>query len=140
SDEGIEVLATGNGDRNVSEAEARRPRSCATAVPGVHGDVMVVSAGRSEEDTGHRRQRGLEPECVDVEFAGLLDVADLQVDVADDAGLSDSVREDVLIEVAFEETVRVEVERVHLDLTVERVRPFRTGAVDVEFDAVAFGI
>ena len=60
--------------------------------------------------------------------------------MADDAGFGSSVREDVLVEVALEEAVRIEVERIHLDLTVERMSPFRAGSVGVELDAVAFGV
>src|SRR5690606_8730643 len=84
--EGVEVVAAGQGGRDVGEAERGRAGAGPAAVPRVHGDVVVVATGGGEDRAGMTAGGGLEAEGVDIEAPRGLDVADLQVHVADDPG------------------------------------------------------
>src|SRR5690606_36027681 len=114
----VEVLAAGEGDRHVGEPQGGRARAGAAAVPAVHRDVVVVAAGRGEQGARMGADGGLEAEGVDVEAAGGAHVADLQVDVADDAGAHARGGADLVGQVLGEVLVRVDEQGVHRDLAV----------------------
>src|SRR5699024_8747352 len=139
SGERVEVLAGGEGDGHVRQAQAGGARPRAAAVPGVHRDVVVVAAGGREQRAGVIADGHLEAEGVDVELPSGVDVAHLQVHVAHDAGVDAGIGGDGLGEVLGEVGVRVDVQRVHGHLAA-RPLPGLARPVPVQLDAVALGV
>src|SRR5205823_10269374 len=76
-------------DREVVEpGRATRWRSAATALPGVHPDVMVIAASGYEGRLRPEALLQLEAEHVAVEGERAVDVSDLEMDVPDvDTGI-----------------------------------------------------
>src|SRR4051812_20898163 len=71
-------------DREVVEpGRPARRRSAATALPGVHPDVMVIAPGGHEGRLRPEALLQLEAEDVAVEAERALDVGDLEMDVPD---------------------------------------------------------
>ena len=70
-------------DEHFAQAQGVLAGAGAAAVPDVHGHVVVVAAGGDEQRLAVPACGLLEAEGADVEVVGRLDVAHLQVDVAD---------------------------------------------------------
>src|SRR5699024_9203932 len=77
----VEVRPGREGDGDVGQPQACGARTGTAAVPGVHRDVVVVSAGCGEQGAGMVARGDLEAEGVDVEPACGVHVTDLQVHV-----------------------------------------------------------
>ena len=71
--QGVEIVGCWHEDGDLTQADARRTRSRARALPGVDGHVVVVAAGGGEQGAVHLGGE-LEAQGVEVEGAGALDV------------------------------------------------------------------
>ncbi len=142
---GDHALAQGGGvvgrdhDRPVPQADhAGRHRRGAAAAPDVEAEVVVVAAGGHERGRVEQRHH-LEADDVAVEREAAVDVADVQVHVADDR-LGRDVRLRLLVLDEAHQPGEVERRGAAEHGRVGDVAPRLAAAVGGELDAVVVGV
>ena len=133
------VVAGGQLDVDLAQAQRREPATRATAVPDVHRHVVVVAPRAHEQRLAAQLRRGVEAEPVDVELLGGTGVTHGQVDVAHDRVAGACRLRRLRVEVLAQEVLGVQVEGGHLDLPVDPA-PLGPVAVPVQLDAVALRV
>ncbi len=105
--------------------------------------MVVVAAGRDEQRAGVAAHDDVEAEHAVVERLRLLEVGDLQVDVAEHGAVGDGRVRGRGVDPGrhvVDHAVEVERQRRHSDLAVGLVVPLGARAVAVDLDPVALGV